>query len=96
MSARPLTPAEISALESLLLAQRRHQWAWLCSFFLLRRGSSEVDVDGAGTVGYAMDVGIDVAGFGPHSLRATSATNAFEHGVDIAAVTCFEGDLSRN
>lgn len=30
---------------------------------------------------------IDVAGFGPHSLRASAGTNALEHGADIAAVS---------
>lgn len=38
-------------------------------------------------MGYAEEVGIDVANFGPHSLRSTSATNALEHGTDIAAVS---------
>lgn len=37
-------------------------------------------------MGYADEVGIDVAEFGSHSLRATSATNALEHEADIAAV----------
>jgi integrase/recombinase XerD len=32
-------------------------------------------------------VGIGMAGFGPHSLRATAATNALEHGADLAAVS---------
>jgi len=27
---------------------------------------------------------IDVAGFGPRALRATAATNALDHGADIA------------
>lgn len=35
---------------------------------------------------YAGKVGIDVAGFGPHALRATAATNALENGADIAKV----------
>ncbi len=43
---------------------------------------------------YAEDVGIDVEGFGPHSLRATSATNALEHGADIAAVSEWLGHAS--
>ncbi len=45
-------------------------------------------------MGYAEEVGIDVAGFGPHSLRATSATNALEHGADIAAVSEWLGHAS--
>jgi site-specific recombinase XerD len=36
--------------------------------------------------GYGATVKIDVAGFGPHALRATAATNALEHGADIAKV----------
>ena len=36
--------------------------------------------------GYAASLKIDVAGFGPHALRATAATNALEHEADIAKV----------
>lgn len=36
--------------------------------------------------GYAKTLQIDVAGFGPHALRATAATNALDHGADIAKV----------
>lgn len=35
---------------------------------------------------YAKAVGITVADFGPHALRATAATNALENGADIAKV----------
>ena len=35
---------------------------------------------------YAKTVGIELAGFGPHALRATAATNALEHNADIAKV----------
>ena len=35
---------------------------------------------------YAKREGINVTGFCPHSLRATAATNALEHGADIARV----------
>lgn len=35
---------------------------------------------------YAGDAGIEVEHFSPHSLRATAATNALEHGADIAKV----------
>lgn len=35
---------------------------------------------------YATQVGISVDMFGPHALRATAATNALEHGADIAKV----------
>lgn len=36
--------------------------------------------------GYAKALQIDVTGFGPHALRATAATNALDHGADIAKV----------
>lgn len=35
---------------------------------------------------YAKRLQIDVAGFGPHALRATAATNALDNGADIAKV----------
>ena len=35
---------------------------------------------------YARTLGIDIAGFGAHSLRATAATNALSHDADIAKV----------
>lgn len=35
---------------------------------------------------YGMEVGISASPFSPHSLRATSATNALEHSADIAKV----------
>jgi site-specific recombinase XerD len=43
---------------------------------------------------YAEKVGIAVVGFGPHSLRATAATNALEHGADLAAVSEWLGHAS--
>jgi integrase/recombinase XerD len=36
-------------------------------------------------VHYARQIGLTLSGFGPHSLRAT-ATNALDHGSDIAKV----------
>ena len=35
---------------------------------------------------YAKQIVLDVAGFGPHSVRATAATNALDHEADIAKV----------
>ena len=36
--------------------------------------------------GYASTLKMDIAGFGPHALRATAATNALDHEADIAKV----------
>jgi integrase/recombinase XerD len=36
--------------------------------------------------GYAASLKMDIAGFGPHALRATAATNALDHEADIAKV----------
>jgi integrase/recombinase XerD len=35
---------------------------------------------------YAERVGVNIEGFGAHSLRATAATNALDHEADIAKV----------
>ena len=40
---------------------------------------------------WGKQAGIDVRGFAPHSLRATAATNALDHGADIARVQEFLG-----
>ena len=37
-------------------------------------------------VHYARQAGILFLGFSPHALRATAATNALEHGADLARV----------
>lgn len=52
------------------------------------RGARGITPDGIYKVlaKYAVQAGIDVDGFGPHSLRATAATNALEHEADIAKV----------
>lgn len=53
-----------------------------------RVGSAAITPDGVYKMlaGYAASLKIDVAGFGPHALRATAATNALEHEADIAKV----------
>jgi site-specific recombinase XerD len=43
------------------------------------------DVD-FGVQYYAKRVGVNIEGFGAHSLRATAATNALDHEADIAKV----------
>lgn len=53
-----------------------------------RSGTASITPDGVYKllVIYAKALQIDVAGFGPHALRATAATNALDHGADIAKV----------
>jgi integrase/recombinase XerD len=53
-----------------------------------RSGTKSITPDGVYKLlaGYAKALQIDVAGFGPHALRATAATNALDHGADIAKV----------
>ena len=51
-------------------------------------GRASITADGVYKMlaGYAASVKIEVAGFGPHALRATAATNALDHDADIAKV----------
>jgi len=53
-----------------------------------RSGNASITPDGVYKLlaNYAKKLQIDVAGFGPHALRATAATNALDHGADIAKV----------
>lgn len=53
-----------------------------------RNGSRSITPDGVYKLlaSYAKALQIDVAGFGPHALRATAATNALDNGADIAKV----------
>lgn len=54
----------------------------------IRTSSASITPDGVYKMlaGYAASLKIDAAGFGPHALRATAATNALEHDADIAKV----------
>lgn len=54
----------------------------------IRVGGAAITADGVYKMlaGYAASLKIDAAGFGPHALRATAATNALEHEADIAKV----------
>jgi integrase/recombinase XerD len=45
-------------------------------------------------MGYAKSLKFDIAGFGPHALRATAATNALDHEADIAKVQVWLGHAS--
>lgn len=51
-------------------------------------GSAPITPDGVYKMlaGYAASLKIAIAGFGPHALRATAATNALDHNADIAKV----------
>jgi site-specific recombinase XerD len=53
-----------------------------------RTGNASITPDGVYKLlaNYARKLRIDVSGFGPHALRATAATNALDHGADIAKV----------
>lgn len=54
----------------------------------VRSRSASITPDGVYKMlaSYAKALQIDVAGFGPHALRATAATNALDNGADIAKV----------
>lgn len=43
---------------------------------------------------YGEKVGINLGGFGPHSLRATAGTDALEHGADLGEVADWFGHAS--
>lgn len=53
-----------------------------------QNGLASITADGVYKMlaGYAASLKIAVAGFGPHALRATAATNALDHEADIAKV----------
>jgi len=53
-----------------------------------RSGTASITPDGVYKLLdiYVKTLQIDVAGFGLHALRATTATNALDHGADIAKV----------
>ena len=44
--------------------------------------------------GYAVSLKMDIAGFGPHALRATAAANALDHEADIAKIQEWLGHAS--
>lgn len=98
----PAHPVAVAAVRRYLEAAGHVAELEAPLFRPLRNRSSSVGLKGAVTtdslwrivVGYAKQAGIEVAGFGPHSLRATAATNALEHGADIAAVSEWLGHAS--
>ena len=59
-------------------------------------GRASITADGVYKMlaGYAASLKMDIAGFGPHALRATAATNALDHEADIAKVQEWLGHAS--
>jgi len=89
----PLHPDTAELLHTYLLAAGHTDDGQGAMFRPLKNNSSTNDrasitADGVYKMlaGYAASVKIDVAGFGPHALRATAATNALDHEADIATV----------
>ncbi|KPZ10732.1 hypothetical protein ALO41_00781 [Pseudomonas amygdali pv. ulmi] len=87
----PLHPVAAERIYVYLEASGHHQLDGKPPLFLPLRGPSTgagISADGLyALVGhYAKAAGIKVAGLGVHSLRATAATNALQHEVDITKV----------
>jgi site-specific recombinase XerD len=89
----PLHPATAGLLDEYLQAAGHAGSAQAPIFQPVRDGRREdagraITADGVYKVlrSYAATAKIDVLGFGPHSLRATAATNALDHEADIAKV----------
>jgi integrase/recombinase XerD len=88
----PLHPSTAEAIDA-YLALAGHTGDGQGSLFRptsnnTRVGCAAITADGVYKMlaGYAASVRIDAAGFGPHALRATAATNALDHDADIAKV----------
>jgi site-specific recombinase XerD len=98
----PAHPVAVAAVRDYLAAAGHGGEAERPLFRPLRNRSSAAGTQAALSadslwrivMSYAAKVGIGVAGFGPHSLRATAATNALEHGADLAAVSEWLGHAS--
>jgi site-specific recombinase XerD len=92
----PLHPATAEAVDIYLEAAGHRAEATTALFRSMHRadvGSTGSSLKGITTDGvysllakYAALAKIDMQGFGPHSLRATAATNALDHEADIAKV----------
>lgn len=98
----PAHPVAVAAVREYLAAAGHEKDREGALFRPIRNRSSASGLTAALTpdslwrlvMSYAAQVGISVDGFGPHSLRATAATNALEHGADIAAVQEWLGHAS--
>jgi site-specific recombinase XerD len=85
----PLHPASAQAIDSYLeMAGHKEQVNDPMFKPIRSNGDAGITSDGVYKllIQYAKQAKIDVQGFGPHSLRATAATNALDHEADIAKV----------
>jgi site-specific recombinase XerD len=89
----PVHPRATQLIEDYLDAARHRADLEGALFRAMRNGSGRIEkslsppsVYRNVVVYYARKIGLAVSGFGPHSLRATAATNALEHNADIAKV----------
>lgn len=92
----PLHPAAAGAIAAYLEADGRSDTKTGALFLPVSNNAKNgqaITPDGVYRVlaGYAGKVGIDVARFGPHALRATAATNALDNGADITKVQTWLG-----
>lgn len=98
----PAHPVAVAAVKEYLTAAGHGTDRTGPLFRPLKNHTSKAGLAGALTadslwrivMAYARAVGIEVEGFGPHSLRATAGTNALEHGADLAAVSEWLGHAS--
>jgi integrase/recombinase XerD len=98
----PAHPVAVAAVRAYLEAAGHATEKNAPLFRPIRNRTSKTGVSGAITTDsiwrivmqYGKKVGIEIDGFGPHSLRATAGTNALEHGADIAAVSEWFGHAS--
>lgn len=97
----PLHPATAEAIDT-YLEEAGHGTDAAGALFRPIKNNVHADVrtsitpDGVYRVlaGYAEALKFDIAGFGPHALRATAATNALDHEADIAKVQVWLGHAS--
>jgi integrase/recombinase XerD len=89
----PLHPGTAEQIELYLLAAGHDTDKTGALFHAIKNnvhGNTRVSVTPDGVykmlMGYAGELKFEIAGFGPHALRATAATNALDHGADIAKV----------
>lgn len=87
----PLHPASAGLIDAYLKAAGHDEDKTGALFRPLRAlasSSASITPDGVYKMlaGYAAKLKFDISGFGPHSLRATAATNALDHDADIAKV----------